>query len=862
MPAWITEGTALWLASDQTHIEETMVASQWRLGWLGRPGSSLFDRSYDAFGYYALLDTHNWDLWGSMAAAWRVAAASPRGPSIPFLKALDGDDLEIRQAWGPSLMRRPNWGKAWETFGFGLPGDAQARRTDLTALRAAAPRHLLPYSAEVTEVTGTAGEIVIVETDGLAAAHDESNHAVASFTHERLCTTKDCICPKGTERAGENMAETRMDIPFQLAFSAPAAGADSTVTARTLAEECGLDEPPVPTPVGSGEPPGADLCPGGCASSNGDPHLRTVDNHAYDFQAVGEFVLLRDADTGVEIQVRQAAFGEHASVNSAVAARVGDRRVGFYMVGDTMQTRIDGVLTDATAAVDLGGGAKIVTHPEATELTLADGTVVWLLPHGQYGIIVQLAPSDALRADGGGLLGPVAPGGSVLPLLADGTPLPRPKSVEERHQFLYERFADSWRVSDATSLFDYGPGQSTTDFTDRAFPTESADVSIASLPDEIVAGAMDACAGIADATLWLQCIYDVGVTGNSGFAELYALAQALLDDGVAAPDGEPATPAPAVGSIVGGPVAPILTGLRALLGSALADDGTLYLSVQLADGRYQVVAVDPAASEVLKTIDVAGGGVLAIAAGSVWIDAYTPLATCAISRFQLGTLATEAVVATPCWQRGEIAALDGAVWVVDPTGVNADGEGGHLVRIDPATNAPGARVEVVMAGGFLSSSADSLFFADSLTGVYRLDAGATDLDHLADEVATLLYPATDGVWVQDGPVANFFDAPGGPTHSIDIDGFLVGADDTGIYVQLANAVDGTAQLWRYAIDGGTPKIVAEAPTIGTGDEERTLNYADNVSLFVARGMLVKLFVVHALQSGEDPALFLQRVPVG
>ena len=280
------------------------------------------------------------------------------------------------------------------------------------------------------------------------------------------------------------------------------------------------------------------------------------------------------------------------------------------------------------------------------------------------------------------------------------------------------------------------------------------------------------------------------------------------------------------------------------------------MSVQLADDRYQVVAVDTAASRVVKTIDVEGGGPLAIAAGSVWINAMTPLATCAVSRFRLGTLAAEAVVPTPCWQRGEIAALDGAVWVIDPAG------DGHLVRIDPATNTPGAQVELPFVGGFLSASARSLFFADSVGGLYRLDPDATALERLADGFASLLHPAANGVWVQDGAAANFLAAPGGPTDTIAIDGFLVGADDAAIYVQQANAVDGTAQLWRYAVDGSPPRIVAEAPTIGTGDEERALGYVENAPVSVADGRVVALFLVHPLQSGEDPALFLQTAPVG
>ena len=48
---------------------------------------------------------------------------------------------------------------------------------------------------------------------------------------------------------------------------------------------------------------------------------------------------------------------------------------------------------------------------------------------------------------------------SWLPALPDGTSLgPKPASSHERYIGLYEKFADAWRVTDATSLFDYAPG--------------------------------------------------------------------------------------------------------------------------------------------------------------------------------------------------------------------------------------------------------------------------------------------------------------------------------------------------------------------------------------------------------------------
>ena len=75
IPSFITEGTALWLAGDDTGIEEPMLPSMWKNGWFGRPETALTNRTYDAFGYYALLDHLGRNLWGLMANAWKAAAA-------------------------------------------------------------------------------------------------------------------------------------------------------------------------------------------------------------------------------------------------------------------------------------------------------------------------------------------------------------------------------------------------------------------------------------------------------------------------------------------------------------------------------------------------------------------------------------------------------------------------------------------------------------------------------------------------------------------------------------------------------------------------------------------------------------------
>ena len=74
-------------------------------------------------------------------------------------------------------------------------------------------------------------------------------------------------------------------------------------------------------------------------ADNGDPHVLTVDGTYYDFQAAGEFTILRDSE-GLEVQARQTpvptanpitdghtGLTACVSVNTAVAARVGKSRV-------------------------------------------------------------------------------------------------------------------------------------------------------------------------------------------------------------------------------------------------------------------------------------------------------------------------------------------------------------------------------------------------------------------------------------------------------------------------------------------------------------------------------------------------------
>lgn len=306
----------------------------------------------------------------------------------------------------------------------------------------------------------------------------------------------------------------------------------------------------------------------------GDPHLNTVDSVRYDFQSTGEFTGLRG--DGLEIQTRQipvattflpganpyTGLATCVAIYTAVAARVGKHRVSYEPnisgVPDPtgLQLRVDGVLTTlGPGGVDLGPGGppnesptpgaaversiggRIVKSPagDGIEIHYSNGTTLvvtpawwpdqqkWYLNVNVYGTAATQGTFGKLAKD------------SWLPALPDGTSLgPKPDSLHERYVSLYEKFADAWRVTKNTSLFDYAPGTSPDTFTVAGWPRENpSSCAIEGQPSAKPVGvdvAQQQCSAIVDKNIKSNCVFDVSVTGHTGFAQTYLLTQRLQPD--------------------------------------------------------------------------------------------------------------------------------------------------------------------------------------------------------------------------------------------------------------------------------------------------------------------------------------------
>jgi len=326
------------------------------------------------------------------------------------------------------------------------------------------------------------------------------------------------------------------------------------------------------------------------------------------------------------------------------------------MTATGRDARLDGATLDLAAGpTDLGGGARIATVDAGFEIDFPDGTQLWALSVGAKGINVQVKPSASLTASGAGLLGPVAPGGLSRPALPDGTQLPAASDVHAYHAAVYGPFADAWRVTDATTLFDYDAGRSTAAYTIKGYPAEAKSLTLADLSADQLAAGNAACSAITDPALHDQCVFDVAISGDTGFAGSYQATQSFLDT----------TTPPAVG----GGAMTVTSGI-AVGGYAQGPDNIVYLSVQTANNAYSLISFDPVAGKIVHQVDIPNITTVHYAAGSVWLPGLKADAVgsiCSVTRFDASTLAEQATIPIPCpFAMFPGVASDGqAIWFVD-----------------------------------------------------------------------------------------------------------------------------------------------------------------------------------------------------
>jgi von Willebrand factor type D domain len=296
---------------------------------------------------------------------------------------------------------------------------------------------------------------------------------------------------------------------------------------------------------------GSEGCGGGGegnAASAGDPHQMTFSGADYDFQASGEFTLVKSTTDDLEIQIRQQPFPGAASVavDTATAMQVSGTIVELAVnASGDLQLWVNRNAVPYASRTLSGGGKLSVQTPWSAKVTWPDGTAVTVFtidttasPHhvltcnSKHAINLIVTVPQSRFGHLEGLLGdPGAPPGELVG--SNGTTynvdeLAQPWQSVHNFDLLYHQFGQSWRVSQQNSLFYYPKGASAASFTDPAFPSRALTVS--SLTPTTVAAAKRDCKaeGVTNSDLLADCIYDTGLSGAQGtcFAGAEARVQA------------------------------------------------------------------------------------------------------------------------------------------------------------------------------------------------------------------------------------------------------------------------------------------------------------------------------------------------
>ena len=255
---------------------------------------------------------------------------------------------------------------------------------------------------------------------------------------------------------------------------------------------------------------------------------------------------MKSTTDDLDVQVRQQPFPGSASIAIDTAAAMRVAGTTLELAGNAsgdLHLWVDGKTVSYSSGALVGGGNIATQGPGQATVTWPDGTTVTvtsITTIAAANVKASCNSGDAIdvmvtvpRSRFGHLMGLLGDPGAPASTLVGGDgatykldELAQPWDSAHNFDVLYHQFAQSWRVSQQSSLFYYPPGASTASFSKTAFPSKA--LTIASLAPKNASSAESDCRaeGIINPSLLADCVYDVGLTGRDCFAGAEAAVQA------------------------------------------------------------------------------------------------------------------------------------------------------------------------------------------------------------------------------------------------------------------------------------------------------------------------------------------------
>lgn len=248
------------------------------------------------------------------------------------------------------------------------------------------------------------------------------------------------------------------------------------------------------------------------ATTVGDTHLTTLSGLLYDFQATGDFELLR-TKPGFVVQARQVSGAPNwpdAAVNSAIAARLGRTTVAVCL--SPQRVMIDG----REASLQEGGvqllpdGTQVMRRGNAYIARAESGDWVKAVVNASYidvnvGLGRWPVEAQGLLVNAGNVANQVA--------TRQGAVLKLPFAFDE----FYRRYGESWRVKPAASLLSACGRVKESGVPSKPFFAKDLEPQLAQRVKGICAEA-----GVKEGPLLDACMIDVAFTGQRTAATVHA----------------------------------------------------------------------------------------------------------------------------------------------------------------------------------------------------------------------------------------------------------------------------------------------------------------------------------------------------
>ncbi|PSN19954.1 hypothetical protein C7271_04650 [filamentous cyanobacterium CCP5] len=535
LPEWLWEGSAEWMGQ---MLAPASNAGRARWPKYLTETLPLTGRDYDAVGFFVHLEYQGAGVWDLLDRFFDPSGGDfPAASDALFDRLLNLAGVRDRflETWPMGLERNSGAGRDWDTDGPNITGDRRAAGS-LSAPGGAAIAATTQY---LWTLPIPAGQIVTVSVEngyGAIRIDRDTERFHGSFSR-RYCQGDSCQCEDGSSPPGVESISTD-----QVIIAATADFTPGQIRIETEEPPCEREEP------SSGSGDSGDRPHG---SSFGDPHIITYDGYRYSFQTVGEFLLSKTTDGHFQVQARQTQVPgrRNLSLNTAVAMQVGGQRVAVYSQNfpdGSNPLWVDGLPIPLNNAVfPLPGGGRVensgrfytITWPTGESVALRSiqaggASFLNITPYvtrseaGQLtGLLGDLNgnPGDDLRDRSGQQIPTQDVYAPVTQLINRVIDIPLPLNQFQTAFFnqLYRQFGDSWRISQAESLFDYGPGQSTETFTDRSFPSRYPSL-VGVAPAQIQAATRQCQEANIDVDFMAGCVFDIAATGESGFLEAAA----------------------------------------------------------------------------------------------------------------------------------------------------------------------------------------------------------------------------------------------------------------------------------------------------------------------------------------------------